>query len=65
MDSSPSGASVWLHGRKLGTTPNVKFRLKKGTSAVVIVKKPGYKTAQIKVGTRKRRLKIKLEPILF
>jgi len=65
VDSSPAGASIWVRGRKKGVTPGVRIRIQKGKTMSVTIKKSGYKTVRVRLNTRRKHVKITLEPILF
>jgi len=65
VDSSPMGATILLRGRKKGVTPGAKIRIPKNKNVYVTIKKSGYKSKHVRLNTRKKHVKIDLEPILF
>ena len=65
LNSYPKGASVWVRGRKVGTTPGVIVRVPRGKTVFAVIKKMGYRTVKIRLDSRKRHVKIRLEPDLF
>ncbi len=61
VTTEPSGAEVWVDGKRLGTTPLESRRIPRGATRV-LVKKDGYLSVERALGAQDRRVHVDLVP---